>query len=367
MSPTTPTGPGVPGSPCDLEPALPDHHLARLLGGFAEPLRPDDLLSLDQPPKPLRPLRRWRYNAGIRLLVFLASVLVAALLIGGTAGLGWTVAFPGRPFPTASPLVNALAIPAFVLAYLALVWWWEKRRPPFELTLRRAGGLLYGLAWGVGLQLLCVGVLWVAGAYRVQGFDWSYNIVPALLSAGIGAAVNEEIMFRGILYRLVEDTFGTWVAIALSGLTFGLAHLTNAHASLQGALAIALEAGVLFAALYALTRSLWLVIGFHFAWNMVQGPVLGIVLSGSSSEGTGYLRSTLEGPAWLAGGGFGMEASLVTVVILTALAACLLVVLRRRGLVVHPFWVRHRTLTAREAAGSAALPPGPDDVVRPAL
>ena len=230
--------------------------------------------------------------------------------------------------------MNALAIPAFVLAYLALVWWWEKRRPPFELTLRRAGGLLYGLAWGVGLQLLCVGVLWVAGAYRVQGFDWSYNIVPALLSAGIGAAVNEEIMFRGILYRLVEDTFGTWVAIALSGLTFGLAHLTNAHASLQGALAIALEAGVLFAALYALTRSLWLVIGFHFAWNMVQGPVLGIVLSGSSSEGTGYLRSTLEGPAWLAGGGFGMEASLVTVVILTALAACLLVVLRRRGLVV---------------------------------
>ena len=157
MSPTTPTGPGVPGSPSDLEPARPDHPLARLLGGFAEPLRPDDLLSLDQPPKTLRPLRRWRYNAGIRLLVFLASVLVAALLIGGTAGLGWTVAFPGRPFPTASPLVNALAIPAFVLAYLALVWWWEKRRPPFELTLRRAGGLLYGLAWGVGLQLLCVG------------------------------------------------------------------------------------------------------------------------------------------------------------------------------------------------------------------
>lgn len=330
--------------------------LSRILGGYAEPLRDSDLLSLDQPHKPYPPRRRWRYNAGIRLLLMAVFTILATLLLGLAAGAVWAVVYGIRtPFPVAAWWLNALAIPGFVVAYLLVSVWWEKRRPPYELAPRRAGGLLYGLAWGTALQLLCVGALAVLGAYQVQGVDPSYDPVPMLMMAGFGAAINEEIMFRGILYRLVEDTFGTWVAIAVSGLVFGVVHITNPHGTLQGALAIAVEAGVLFAALYALTRSLWLLMGFHFAWNVVQGPVLGIVVSGTSSHGSGYVRSTLTGPEWLAGGTFGMEASMVTVVILTAVAAWLLMVVHRRGLVVAPFWVRRRTLAAR-----TPVPPGPD-------
>ncbi len=331
--------------------------LSRLLGGLALPLRDLDLLSQDQPLKPYPPLRRWRYNAGIRLLIFVAMAVVGSLALGLVIGLAFVLLGGGTAFPASSPALNALGIPVFIAAYLLLGLWWEQRRGGrsdatsprslYELAPRRVGGLLYGLAWGIALQLLCVGVLAILGAYRVQGFDWAYNPIPMLLGAGFGAAINEEILFRGILYRLVEDTFGTWIAVGISGLVFGLSHLTNEHATLQGALAIALEAGVLFAALYALTRSLWLVMGLHFAWNMVQGPVLGIVVSGTSGAGSGYVRSTLTGPEWLAGGGFGMEASLITVVILTAVAVWLLVAVPRQGLVVAPFWVRRRTLAAR--------------------
>ncbi len=341
--------------------------IGRLLGGFAEPLRGTDLLNLDQPLKPYPPVRRWRYNAGIRLLIFLAATVLASLVIGLIVGLGIAVTSGGQA-PNIDPMAfNAIGIPAVVLGYLVLCLWWEQRRrgalgnagPPvgiFELAPRRIRGLVVGLAWGVGLQLLCVGVLALVGAYQVQGFDWSYNIIPMLLGAGFGAAINEEIVFRGILFRLVEDTFGTWVAIAVSGLVFGLVHLTNDHATLQGALAIAIEAGILFAVLYALTRSLWLVMGLHFAWNMVQGPILGIVVSGATGHGTGYVRSTLTGPEWLAGGSFGMEASLVTVVLLTSLAVWLLVILKQRGLAVAPFWVRRRQLATRGAALPAAGP-----------
>ena len=331
----------------------PDRFLSRIVGGLADPPRELDLLTDDQPVKPYPPVHRWRYNAGIRAVLFRAIGLVGSLLLG--LGIGLAAVALKTDVGAILTYANAMSIPVIVVAYLLLAMWWERRRPPVELAPRRWTGLLWGLAWGAVLQVICVGLLALFGAYRIQGFDWSYNIVPMLLAAGFGAAINEEILFRGILFRLVEDTFGTWVSVAVSGLVFGLAHLTNSKATLQGALAIALEAGVLFAALYALTRSLWLVMGLHFAWNMVQGPILGIVVSGTSGEGTGYVRSTLEGPAWLAGGGFGMEASLVTVVLLTALAIYLLVVVRRRGLVVDPFWVRRRKLAGRTPPPAVAV------------
>ncbi len=322
----------------------PSTDVVTRLRGEGLALRRDDLLPPDQPYKPYPPLHRWRYNAGLRALMFFGLAVGFSLLVGllvglvvaGTSGTDAIAAVATR-------WSGVIGIPAFLSAYLLLTTWIEQRRPPHELAPRRAGrGLLLGLGLGAVLQLLCVGLLAAFGAFRIHGVDASYNPVWALATAGFGAAINEEILFRGILFRLVEDTFGTWVSIVVSALVFGLAHLGNAEATLQGALAIALEAGVLFAVLYALTRSLWVLMGLHFAWNVIQGPLLGIVVSGSSEGGQGYLRSTLEGPAWLAGGGFGMEASVVTVAVLTALAVWLMVQLHRRGLAVAPFWVRRR-------------------------
>ena len=94
--------------------------------------------------------------------------------------------------------------------------------------------------------------------------------------------------------------------------------------------------------------------GVHFAWNAVQGPLLGIVVSGSSAGGTGLIRSTMNGPEWLSSGAFGAEASAVTIVLLTAVGVFLMVEVGRRGLAVQPTWVRRRVLLAR--AGTAAVP-----------
>lgn len=324
-------------------------HLTERVLGAPTPLRALDLLPPDQPLKPFPPVRRWRYNAGVRALVFaVVFVLVTLLLALATgAALALAVGDPQRSNALLQRYAMVLAIPASLVAYGVLGRWWEGRRPVHELALRRApAGLAVGLGLGAVFMLGSVGLLALLGAYRVHGFDPTYDPWPALISAGFVAGIVEEILFRGILYRLLEDTFGTWAAVGLSGLAFGVAHITNPHATWQGALGIALEAGLLFAALYAFTRSLWVVIGVHFAWNVVQGPVLGIVVSGSSSQGSGFIRSTLTGPEWLSGGGFGAEASLVTIAALTAVAIWLLVEIHRRGLVVAPTWVRRRRLSA---------------------
>jgi uncharacterized protein len=116
---------------------------------------------------------------------------------------------------------------------------------------------------------------------------------------------------------------------------FGLLHLLNAHASLQGAVAIMLEAGVLLAGAYLMTRRLWLPIGIHIGWNFTQGGVFGVAVSGTPA--TGVLRGVLSGPSWLSGGIFGAEASIVAVIIgLIAAGTFLTIAVRRRHIVPVP-------------------------------
>src|SRR6185312_21790 len=117
------------------------------------------------------------------------------------------------------------------------------------------------------------------------------------------AAVTEELLFRGVLFRIVEERFGTWVALTSTGVVFGAQHLSNAHATVWGAIAIALEAGGMLAAAYAATRNLWVPIGLHFAWNFAEGGIFGTDVSGQSGAG-GLLHGELSGPAPLTGGEF---------------------------------------------------------------
>ena len=114
-----------------------------------------------------------------------------------------------------------------------------------------------------------------------------------------------------------------------SSLVFGLAHLGNAGATPLIGVLLGVELGVLFGAAYLLTRRLWICAALHFAWNFVQGGVFSIAVSGHTGEA--WLRGTLSGPAWLSGGAFGAEGSVVSVVLCLAAAGVLLKLAHRRG------------------------------------
>lgn len=310
-------------------PLVPADHPARPRSG--------DLLTRDHPLRPFPPLHRWRFAVWLRLLVFLA-VLVAlgsALLIGFFGVNGFWV------YPV-SELVSTIL--AFVVLLII------EARTPVELAPRRLGGLAGGAALGAVLLMTVLAVLFLAGAYRIVGVNPAYDVWPDLLWVGITASIAEEIAFRAVIFRLLEEVLGTWGALAVSALFFGLSHLSNPDATLWGAIAIALEAGLLFGALYAITRSLWWTIGLHFSWNMLQGPVFGSVVSGSGAA-SGWLQAQFTGPDWLTGGQFGIEASVVSVALLTLLGAALMHVIFHQSLAVKPYWVRKRHLTS-----TAALP-----------
>lgn len=222
-------------------------------------------------------------------------------------------------------------------AYFTFVRAIEKR-PVTELStsgaLRELG---LGVLVGTGLFTAVIALLWLLGYYTVTGSNSLANVWPMLTLAAT-TAVFEELLFRGILFRIIEEPLGTWLALAFSALLFGMLHLGNPNATLWAATAIAIEAGILLAAGYMFTRRLWLVIGIHFAWNFVQGGIFGVAVSGN--EGAGVLQSSLSGPVLLSGGAFGAEGSIFAVMFCLAAGLYFVRLAYRKRPFTTPIWRR---------------------------
>jgi hypothetical protein len=125
-------------------------------------------------------------------------------------------------------------------------------------------------------------------------------------------------------------------------------HAGNPGATAWSSTAISIEAGLLFGLLYHVTRSLWWCIGLHAGWNFVQGAIFGIPVSGIAVDGV--LDSHLQGPDWLDGGGFGAEASVLTVLTCSHITLQQASHMLRMGTVVAPFWKGNPRTDAEIAA-----------------
>lgn len=123
-------------------------------------------------------------------------------------------------------------------------------------------------------------------------------------------------------------------------MVFGLSHYAPVKGALWGAFAITIIAGLLLAATYMVTRRLWTCIGLHMAWNFAQSGVFSGVVSGAVNH-PGLLKSTVEGPAILTGGTFGLEASIVAVLVGIAAGTVMLMLAVNLGHIVRPFWQRN--------------------------
>jgi membrane protease YdiL (CAAX protease family) len=281
--------------------------------------------------------QRWLlFSPPARIAIFVAWLVGLMVMVQfGLFALGL-----GKDTPMLQQDLAQFAIRALVplAAYLILVKLIE-RRAPTELAPRSLlpQGLL-GVLLGLVLFSAVVAVLWLAGSYHVTSIRPDAPWLGALLVVGLGAGIGEEIMFRGVLFRIVEEGLGTWWALAISALLFGAIHIANPGATLWSSAAIAIEAGLLFGLLYHVTRSLPICMGVHAAWNFAQGTIYGIPVSGSTAAG--WLVSRRSGPDWLSGGVFGAEASVVALTLCTLCSLGLLAVALRRGSIVPPCWRR---------------------------
>ena len=171
---------------------------------------------------------------------------------------------------------------------------------------------IIGLALGFGFISVVMGIMWLTGGYRITGFNSISALWPFLIMS-VQAGIVEEILSRGIIFRIAEEGIGTWWSILLSAFIFGFMHLGNANATVFSSVSIALTAGVILAMLYVITRQLWIPIGMHIGWNFTLGGIYGAPVSGG--EPGGILAAQFSGPEWLTGGAFGPEASVITLTV----------------------------------------------------
>jgi membrane protease YdiL (CAAX protease family) len=226
------------------------------------------------------------------------------------------------------------------------------------------GGLLVGLA-------LILSLPWADLSLAPTSPSWAWALVPLWLLGLTVAAGWEEIAFRGYGFQWLCRATGHLLALGLrplipldpdrvaqllaragwvllSSLVFAALHMSNPAASWIGTANTAL-AGVWLALAVFRTRALWLAWGLHLGWNFTQGPILGLPISGLGSDESGItvpslLSTSLTGPAWATGGGYGIESSV-------ACTAALLV-----GVALSATWPERRKQAAAAVLAPGALP-----------
>jgi membrane protease YdiL (CAAX protease family) len=277
-----------------------------------------------------------------RILNFpLVTMLVALTVLMGIAGItrGILKVLLRDLAPDNLSLVTGLVVCVVMILTYKLIIRRLGEQPRDDLSGPRAARQLVG-GFGIGLALFSV-IVAVAAAlkvYRIVGIGDADFLLIAVITNGLFPAVSEELLYRGIIFRWFEEFAGTWAALLISSVLFGAAHFQNPNASVLAAVGVALEGGLLLGGAYMLTRRLWLPMGIHASWNLTQGGVFDIPISGNDAHG--LVEAELQGPAVLSGGGFGLEASLIAIVISTLFALHLIRRAVRAGQVVQPWWVR---------------------------
>jgi uncharacterized protein len=208
--------------------------------------------------------------------------------------------------------------------------------------LRDAGSGMLIAAFAMGAVFIAAVATKSVGITGVGPAAPLWSDVPGFMMV----AFLEELVFRSALLGglLVLMPSRPWAAILISAAIFGGLHLENSHATPLAALGSTLG-GIAYGTAFVATRSIWLPFGLHFAWNHVQGPVLGFALSGGKPLRGTFIQQESVGAAWFTGGEYGPEAGVIGLLGRMVVLAGLLALLTRTG---------------RMATNAAARPAGPD-------
>lgn len=198
--------------------------------------------------------------------------------------------------------------------------------------------LMLGTLIGVMLQSLTVLVIYLYNGFHVIAVNpVSFIIIP--LTVAFTVAIFEEILIRGIVFRIVEEKLGSYISLILSAIIFGALHLMNQESSFISAVCVAVEGGLLLGAAYIFARNLWLPIAIHFAWNFMQSGIFGAITSGN--EKTNSLFTTqITGPTVITGGTFGPEGTIQAILFCLIATVIFMYLNVKRNKLIRPYWER---------------------------
>ena len=231
-------------------------------------------------------------------------------------------------------LKGIIASSAVISTYIYFFRKYEKREIKEFSSKGIAKYLLSGTMIGVVLQSLTILVIVLNGGFEIVSVNPISNVIIPFTIA-FTVAVFEEILIRGIIFRIIEEKLGSYISLLISAIIFGALHLLNPNSTLISGLCIGIEAGLLLGAAYIYTRNLWFPIAIHFAWNFMQSGIFGAITSGNEKTSS-LLTTKLTGNSFITGGEFGPEGT-IQALIFCVLVSIVLLQLSKHKL-IHPYW-----------------------------
>lgn len=273
-----------------------------------------------------------RLRSGWRLLIFIALFIGSLFLFGTVIRVVYAVLFNVAPSLVPRPIIEDLIYRVLFLSATLLAGFictrWLEGLPWRALGLCRHPRWLRDFLLGslIGFAALALATL-IATAGGGLSFSFAgraliLSVLKTLAASAVVfviAALAEEALFRGYPLQTFTRAHLVWVAIVLTSIFFAAAHYSNPHSGFLALINTAL-AGVWFVFAYLKTRSLWLPLGLHWSWNWALASVFGLPVSGITHLAPyPLLRGSDLGPAWLTGGGYGIEGGIAcTIAIIVA-------------------------------------------------
>lgn len=256
------------------------------------------------------------------LIICLGSVIIGQqifLKIPGVATLN----------PDARNFIKGIFVSALVIGSYWIFYSKYEKRVIIELSTKKIGKkLLAGIITGTVLQCLTILVIYFYGGFKVIAVN-PVSIIIIPFTVAFTVAILEEILLRGIVFRITEEKWGSTIALTISGVIFGGLHLTNPHVTIVSFLCITVV-GVLLSAAYMYYRNLWVPIAIHFAWNFTQNGIFGAITSGNEKTSS-LLTTSITGPEILTGGQFGPEGSVQALLICFIAAIIIILQLNKQN------------------------------------
>ncbi|NQN50111.1 CPBP family intramembrane metalloprotease [Streptococcus suis] len=258
-----------------------------------------------------------RFNLNFILSPITALVLMAvAETVGYFAFMPLFFIFIDNAFVTLS-----LELFAFAFISLAIILWarFVEKSPWLGLGMTKKGAFKdFILGWGIGAAMLitCVLLMWGFGAIRISSVQFSPQLFGEFLVLVLAWSVQgttEELLARGWMFSSLSAKYNIPVGILVSSLFFTFLHLGNDGISLIPLLDLTLFA-ILACLVMLKTGNLWVISGIHAAWNCFQGNVFAFPVSGSQA-GQAFIAVNTSGPDWLSGGIFGVEGSIISLIV----------------------------------------------------
>jgi uncharacterized protein len=265
-----------------------------------------------------------RLRSGWRLLLFVGGFVFLTMIWGIFVRLLYEVV---PTFPYREPALDIVFRGGLLLIALGVGYLLARNvedLPWRSLGLTLHPGWLRDLLIGSAIGFAALAVA-VAIAMTAKGLSFSFNtagvgsIIKSLIGSAvlfILAALAEEAMFRGYPLQTLARARLASLGVLLTLALFGAVHLGNPNVIPGVTFANTALAGLWLAVAYLRTRSLWLPLGVHWAWNWALGSFFGLPVSGLKLVANPLLTAADHGPFWLTGGSYGIEGGLACTIAL---------------------------------------------------